>query len=206
MAQFVSNTVGNTENVNTLITSVFEKLNNGSLFADKESTIFGSKTSLMINENITKDIESTNLLLTQLYQMMNTTDNPEKIKILQIQSSNNGERSFDVQVIASIFINGENKIASFYINLTQGSNRVNRKEKKYNAKTLEAQKAVQEVELIQSSISELTDATEKLQIATETAEKKMAKVKEAEINLEKAKVDFIENFWIRKFQMILINF
>ena len=206
MAQFVPNTTGNTAEVEALVRHIFEGIKTYSLFADEQTTILGPKTTLMINDTITKgDITITNDLLKTLYTMQQYgEDTRERIEIIKIQSSNNGERSFDVQVFCKMILNGEEKMASIYINLCQGSNKVKRKENRAKKIAASAEKAIAEAQQLESSIEQLTDATEKLQLATEEAHKKIHEAQAAEQRVEKAKQEKIANYWVPKLQIMII--
>jgi hypothetical protein len=206
MAQFVPNTTGNTVEVESLIKHIFEGIKTYSLFADEQSTILGPKTSLMIDNTITKgDITKTNELLSILYSMLQYgEDTRERIEIIKIQSSNNGERSFDIQVFCKMILNGEEKRTNIYINLCQGSNKVKRKENRAKKIAASAEKAIAEAQQLESSIEQLTDATEKLQLATEKAREKIHEAQAAEQRVEKAKQEKIVNYWVPKLQIMII--
>ena len=206
MAQFVSNTAGNTAEVDTLIRFIFEGIKTYSLFADEQSTILGTKTTLMIDDTITKgDITRTNDMLKILYSMLQYgEDKRDRIEIIKIQSSNNGERSFDVQVFCKMILNGEEKMTSIYINLCQGSNKVKRKENRAKKIAASAEKAIAEAQQIESSIEQLSDATEKLQLATEKAHEKIQEAQAAAQRVEKAKQERIANYWVPKLQIMIL--
>jgi len=210
MAQFVPNTAGNTAEVDALIRLIFEGIKTYSLFADEQSTILGPKTTLMIDATITKgDITRTNDMLKILYSMLQYgEDKRDRIEILKIQSSNNGERSFDVQVFCKMILNGEEKMTSIYINLCQGSNKVKRKENRAKKVTASAEKAIMEAQQF-VSMDQLVDSTEKLQIATEKvaadakAHEKILAAQAAEQRVEKAKQEKITNYWVPKLQIMI---
>lgn len=206
MAQFVSNTTLNTPEVETLIKYIFKGIKTYSLFADEQSTILGPKTSLIINDTATKgDIIKTNEMLSIFYSMLQYGETTkERIEIIKIQSSNNGERSFDVLVFCKMILNGEEKLTSIYINLCQGSNKVKRKENRAKKIAASAEKAIAEAQQIELSIDKLTDITEKLQLATEKAHEKIQEAQAAAQRVEKAKQERINNYWIPKLQIMIL--
>lgn len=218
MSKNISNNVGNTPGIDTLTRQLLSQFNSCALLADEKSTIFGDKTMFIFDNSnkyfleapdiiITQNIESTNELLTQLYSLMkNMNTHGDTIQINKINSSNNGERSFDIQVFSNMMMNGENKLVVFYINLTQGSDKTKRKEKKVNkvinrAKELEKKK--QDL-LADIEIGKLVESTEQLKIVNDEFDSISKSVNMAQHNLEKAIQSKIESFWVRKFQIMFL--
>ena len=213
MAQNVSNLVGNTPEVEILARQVLEQFNNCSLYADENSTIFGRLTMLVFDNSnkyfpaldnliITRDIINTNSLLSQIYGFMKNLNKHENTIIVnKIISSNNGERSFDIQVFANIMMNGENKSINIYINLTQGSNKVQKKEKivnKFISKIKEAELKREQIALNmgqENMIENITEEIENLKQSKDLAEE----------NLQQAIRQHIESFWIRKFSIMFLS-
>ena len=216
MAQNFDNSVGNTPEINTLTTQLLEKFSSLSLFADEASTIFGNATMLVFDNSIkcfpehndiiiTKNIVDTNNFLNHIYKLM-ATETGCPLVINKTISSNNGERSFDVQVLAGIVINGENRLVNFYINLTQGSNKVKRKEKKVNKIIAKAKQAeLEHKQIIENSVEDIISSTEKLKIKSEEVEQLKNSILTAQVNLEKAIHQKIESFWVRKFSIMFIT-
>ena len=219
MSKNISNNVGNIPEIDTLTRHLLEQFNNCALLADEKSTIFGDKTMLVFDNSnkyfleapdiiITQNIESTNTLLTQLYSLMkNMNTQGDTIQINKINSSNNGERSFDIQVFSNMMMNGENKLVVFYINLTQGSDKTKKKEKKVNKvinKAKELEKKKQDL-LADIELGNLIESTEKLKIVNDEFDSIAKSVNMAQHNLEKAIQSKIESFWVRKFQIMFLS-
>lgn len=202
MAQFVpKKTTLNEPTIVSLVQEVFNGLNNKTLYADEQSRIFGKKTILVIEDTSSCGLTETNLLLQSFYGNLKQEENVIDVK--KILTSNNGERSFDIQCLCNIkFINGDVG-ATIYINLSQGGNKVKRKEHKANKAKMKASLAMQELQKLQTDVDSIITDTEKLSLAQTNAEEKVKLAQEAENRVEEAKTDMISNYWIPKFQIML---
>lgn len=206
MSQYVDNLTANTEFIEHLTNVVIGKISTFELYADETSTILGEKSMVMIDSNIAKSILKTNELLNLFYnEMKNNLTDKTPITINKIQSSNNGERSFDVQVACIIIMNGIERLSCIYINLTQGRNNINKKEKKVNKIKKNMEQAISEIENIQSNMDDIIDGAEKLQIANVKVQNKLSEIQKAEERVELAKQEKIDNYWVRKLQIIFFN-
>lgn len=202
MAQFVpKKTTLNEPTIVSLVQEVFNGLNNRTLYADEQSTIFGKKTILVIEDTSSSGLTEINQLLQSFYGRLKQEENVIDVK--KILTSNNGERSFDIQCLCNIkFITGDIG-ATIYINLSQGGNKVKRKENKANKAKMKANIAMQELQKLQTGVDSIIADTEKLSIAQTNVEEKVKLAQDAEYRAEEAKTDMISNYWIPKFQIML---
>ena len=192
--------IQNTDNVlNQYINNILELLNTGNLFADETSNYLGPKSSCIIENNITKGVENTNLNLIELYKLFNQSNCEQKINLKKIQISDNGERSYDVQIFLSLLLNNIETPSLLFLNITKGSDKVQRITRRANKVTNTAHIAYNN---LQNNTNNLTP--EQLQNIKLDLEKKQKIVEDANLRVQKAINEQINNFWIRKFQLMFL--
>lgn len=191
----------NTSNkvLNDFINNVLYLLNSGKLFADTNSVILGKKSTCIIENNITKGINDNNLNLIELYKLFSLSSSEQKLELKKIQISDNGERSYDVQIFLNLMLNNVETPSLLYLNITKGSDKVQRITRRANKVTNTAKDIYNNLEANKNILT-----PEQLHNMTLDLEKKKKIVEEANLRVQKAVAEQINNFWIRKFQLMFL--
>tara|TARA_Y100000768_G_scaffold388895_1_gene388423 strand:- start:4345 stop:4932 length:588 start_codon:yes stop_codon:yes gene_type:complete len=191
----------NTSNkvLNDFINNVLYLLNSGKLFADTNSVTLGKKSTCIIENNITKGINDNNLNLIELYKLFSLSSSEQKLELKKIQISDNGERSYDVQIFLNLMLNNVETPSLLYLNITKGSDKVQRITRRANKVTNTAKDIYNNLEANKNILT-----PEQLHNMTLDLEKKKKIVEEANLRVQKAVAEQINNFWIRKFQLMFL--
>ena len=192
-------------NVHKLTLEVLDLLKQGKLFADEYSTVMGKKSICIIEEYEAKGIDNINNILNNLYLKMNNNNYIEKIEFHKLKITTNGERSFDILVYCSIYLDEILTPCSIYLNLTQGSSKVQKVTKKMNKASKLASEAQKNYNDLQSNIDNLVESTEKLKLAEEKLNSRIKIAANTEHRLQKAIEKNITTFWVRKLHMMFLQ-
>lgn len=189
----------NNEILNNYINNVLHLLNSGKLFADTDSVILGQKSTCIIENNITKGIDDNNLNLIELYKLFSLSSSEQKLELKKIQISDNGERSYDIQIFLTLMLNNIETPSLLYLNITKGSDKIKRVTHRANKVTNTAKNIYYNLEANKNTLS-----PEQLHNMTLDLEKKNKIAEEANLRVQKAVAEQINNFWIRKFQLMFL--
>jgi hypothetical protein len=185
--------------LNDFIKNILQLLNTGKLFADENSSILGPKSTCVIENNITKGVEKNNLNLIELYKLFSSSSSEQKLDLKKIQISNNGERSYDIQIFLTLMLNNIETPSSLFLNITKGSDKVQRITRRANKVTNTAKEIHTNLETNKNILT-----SEQIHNITLDLEKKSKIVEEANLRVQKAIAEQINNFWIRKFQLMFL--
>lgn len=186
--------------LNEYITNIINLLNTGNLYADNESTNLGPKSSCIIENNVNKGVKNINECLINLYSLFQNSESEQKVDVKKIQISDNGERSFDVQIFILLMLNNIETPAFLFLNITKGSDRVQRVSRRANKVSNTAQEEIEHFERIKNNLS--VDEYQKMELKIkEKTEIMMA----ANMRVQKAINERINNFWVRKFQLMFLS-
>ena len=185
--------------LNDFIKNILQLLNTGKLFADENSSILGPKSTCVIENNITKGVENNNLNLIELYKLFSLSSSEQKLEVKKIQISDNGERSYDIQIFLNLMLNNIETPSLLYLNITKGSDKVQRITRRANKVTNTAKNIYNNLEANKNNLT-----SEQLHNMTLDLEKKNKIAEEANLRVQKAVAEQINNFWIRKFQLMFL--
>lgn len=179
--------------VNDMCCQIITRLNSGELNADRETTILGDMSLINFENQDFKGIEQINFFFTEYYKL-----GIKDITIKNINITSDGERSFHC-LLQCQSSSEEYPNMSILIFLSNGSNKVGRKQNRANkiaTKAINANKELQE--MAAGGCEDLENAMEALQLKQIEVKKLEEQAIYAESKIEEAKAKAISSFWVRK--------